>query len=464
MKEGKYNLLKALSWYTIGNVIVKAVNFLTLRLFTGLLTTSDYGVFGIYQSYLGIFEMVILFGTVHTIKMVKYDEKVDYEKYVSSIINIPILGSIILLLITSVVAVFHQTIFDLSFTIWYAIFFSACFQAIANIIVGKMILDGEYKKYIVYSLVNTILNLGISIFLCYTLFRAENTYWARIIGTLVANVISCLYVCCVNRIQRPNYTYIKNGIKMGFPLLIHSVATQVLVQTDKIAISQLSSYESVGLYTAAASIAVIPMTILSSIENSWSPWFFECLSTSKYHEIKKKNTWIVLLFALGLALFILGCPEIVMIMTHISYWDSVNVLIPLAIAAFAELIYIIPLNLELYYKKSKSIWIYTTIAVVCNIVLDIVFIRLFGYIMAAYVTCFSRFLLFVLHYIRAKKIDSNNLFDIRVVIVSIIVLVLMDRFTIVFMEYRITRWTIIFVVIIVASIVLYINHKKKKVV
>lgn len=60
MGLGNYNLTKALSWYTIGSILIKSINFFTLRIFTTLMSTSDYGVFGVYQSYLSISEMVIL--------------------------------------------------------------------------------------------------------------------------------------------------------------------------------------------------------------------------------------------------------------------------------------------------------------------------------------------------------------------------------------------------------------------
>ena len=57
MSKKKYNLFKALSWYTIGSILIKSINFLSLRLFTDLIDTSAYGKFGVYQSYSTIFEM-----------------------------------------------------------------------------------------------------------------------------------------------------------------------------------------------------------------------------------------------------------------------------------------------------------------------------------------------------------------------------------------------------------------------
>lgn len=431
MSNNKYNLAKALSWYTIGTVLIKSINFLTLKLFTSLISTADFGVFGVFQSYLGIFEIIILLGTAHTIKMVKYDTEIDYERYVGSVVMIPIIGMVIMLSVAQICSMFTQSVADMSISLWRATFITAGFLAIASIISSKLILEGRYKIYMGYSLLNTVINISISLFLCYTVFKEHDTYWARVYGGIVSSVVSCIYLLFFADLKLPCIEYIKKGIIIGIPLLVHAIATQVLVQSDKIIISQLASYSSVGIYTVASNIVVIPNTLLSSIENSWSPFFFQGLSEKKYSELIDKNNKIIIGFALILCLFILAVPEIVMIISNRDYWDAVYVLIPLTIASFAELIYLIPLNLEMYYKKNQAIWIYTVSIMIFNIVFDILFIKLFGYLAGAYVTCVSRFGLFVLHYIRAKRIDNNDVLCRLTVIMCIIGLIVCSVITIV---------------------------------
>ena len=109
--EKQYSLKSALFWYTFGTFLIKAVSFLTLRLFTDLLSTIDYGIYGVFQSYLGIFEILILLGTSHTIKMVKYNPDIDYNKYVSSVSFIPVLGTILLLCLARILFFFTDIYF-----------------------------------------------------------------------------------------------------------------------------------------------------------------------------------------------------------------------------------------------------------------------------------------------------------------------------------------------------------------
>lgn len=460
MSGKKYNLVKALSWYTIGSVLIKSINFLTLRLFTDLISTSAYGIFGVYQSYLTIFEMLILVGTSHSIKMVKYDEDMDYEAYVSSVIYIPIFGTIILIFASQIIFLFADAIADLSNGMWTALFITAGAASVINIVNSKLILEGNYKLFIISSLINTILNIGISLALCYKVYDSENAYWARIFGGLFAGIVNSAFLVFFIKLRKPRVDYIKKGILYGLPLLVHSIATQILVQSDKIIISQLSSYSAVGIYTAATNIVVIPMTLLSSVEHSWAPWYYESLSKQQYSSIKKKNTTIVSLFAVGTIVFVLVCPEIVRVMTNKDYWDSLYVLVPLTIATFAELIYIIPLNLELYYKKNNVIWVYTLSIVIFNIVFDILFIKLFGYLAGAYVTCVSRFLLFVMHYIRAKRIDNNDTVDLKYIGFSFAGLALANVIAVSFTNIWQMRWAIA-ALICATAIVLFIRFKNK---
>ena len=48
-------------------------------------------------------------------------------------------------------------------------------------------------------------------------------------------------------------------------------------------------------------------------------------------------------------------PDLIKIMLNKEYWEALYVLLPLSMAVFTELIYLTPLNLELYYKKSNML-------------------------------------------------------------------------------------------------------------
>jgi len=261
--------------------------------------------------------------------------------------------------------------------------------------------------------------------------------------------------------EKPVFKYIKMGIQLGIPLLVHAIATQILIQSDKIIIGKMVSISAVGIYSAAVNVVSIPNTLLNSIENSWSPWFLHNISVSNYKSIEDKNNKIISLFFIFIIIFMLVSPDLIKIMLNKEYWEALYVLLPLSMAVFTELIYLIPLNLELYYKKSNMLWLYTSLSVVFNIVLDILCIKYFGYLAGAYVTCASRFFLFVLHYLRAKHIDANDVVNIKLVLLYLAALFFVNILCLVLINLWYFRWSLILLLIIVCVSYVIRNYNLK---
>lgn len=456
----QYNFFKAFSWYTLGSLLIKAISFVTLPLFTKLLSTADFGVYGLYLSYLGLCEMTVLVGAVHSMRVIKYDESYDFDRYVSSIIVLPVIGAALLTLILQVYFVFFSELGALNKSVWMAICFTSGISAIANILSSKLVLEGEYKKYVLYSLTNTSLNVVLSIVFCYTIFNNGDAYWARIYGAVVGFSIGGVLLLFLCNLKRPLRKYVKQGVIIGCPLLLHAIGTQILVQTDKIIIAEMETFSAVGIYSVATTLAAIPMVVLSSLENSWAPWFLTKLAEKNYAEIRQKNNFCIRMFAIGIFIFVLMSPDFVYWFTVETYWDAMFALMPLSIAVFAEFIYIIPLNVEMFYVKTSQIWIYTVAVIIVNIVFDIIMLNYYGYLAAAYVTCAVRVLLFGMHYRYVLTLDDNEVFDKNIIFCSIGLLILGNFIGGYFRDSSIIRWGIISVIGI--SITLYYRDRVSK--
>ena len=101
-------------------------------------------------------------------------------------------------------------------------------------------------------------------------------------------------------------------------------------------------------------------------------------------------------------------PEIIKLFTNKDYWDSTYCLVPLSISVFGEMLYCLPANIEYFNKKTTFIMWGTISATIINIILDIGFVYIFGYVGAAYATSLSKLLLFAFHYSYLQLQQSNN--------------------------------------------------------
>ena len=59
--------------YTVGNILIKGIGFLTIPLYTRLMTTGDYGIYNTYIAYVGIVTFFVCLGLDPTLKNPEQD-------------------------------------------------------------------------------------------------------------------------------------------------------------------------------------------------------------------------------------------------------------------------------------------------------------------------------------------------------------------------------------------------------
>ncbi len=449
MKDRKYNILKAASWYTIGNMMIKGVNFFVLPIFTNLMSTHEYGIYSVYLSYLAIFETIILLGLSSTISVAKYAKEVDFESYMSTILVIPIGLTTICMLAINILLSFYGTILSMNVALWNCLFISSAAGAICGIIGARLVIDGKYMLYMAYSGIHTIGNVLISLFLCSAIYRTQNIHLARVYGSTISVVIGMVFLLITTKarisIQNVNVRY---ALVWGVPLLFHTVATVVLTQSDRILIRYLDSYSSAGIYAVATTILSIPLVLQQSINQAWTPWFYGKLDEKDYKEIKWLNNRYIVLYGVIIACFMLLAPDVVHLFTENSYWPCIYSLVPLAISGFAEHMYSIPVSVEYYNKRTTYIMTATLTTVVLNILLDVIFIKFLGYHGAAYATALSKVILFGMHLSFSKKLDDNSMFSGRLVIVCFALLICLNISIVTTVEFALVRYMILVSVLI----------------
>ena len=410
----RYNPISASLFYTAGNMLIKAIPFLTLPIFTRLLTTEDFGLYNTYLSYETILTIVLGFGFVSTIRMAKVQFKDKIENYVSSIFGLQTILAIAVDAIVFCILAFLVPNFWMSKTLIIILLVNCLSTQIYNIGTAKYAINGEVAKNLIASLVLTFINVGSSILLCLFVFSNE-TYLGRIVGTCFGAIVVAIIIL-VFQFKKSfcwhNKEYWLFGLRMGAPLIVHSLSLVILSQSDKIMIQSLIGSSEAGIYGLAVTLAGIVTVIVSSVDNAWAPWFYDNLEKRNYSHITRCNNYMVAAFTALVIGVLLVSPELIKIVSERSYWDSVFSFPPLVVSVLFSFFYLIPVNFEYFHKKTVFIAISTAITATINIALNFVLIRFFGYIGAAYATCASNILLFLMHWIRARNIDKVQIVSI----------------------------------------------------
>ena len=108
-------------------------------------------------------------------------------------------------------------------------------------------------------------------------------------------------------------------------------------------------------------------------------------------------------------------PEIVKFISPSGYWEGISIVIWIVFSSFLSFMYILYVNLEYYEKKTFLIPVGTVMAAAINIILNVCFLKKYGYEFAAISTVLSYFALVVFHmcivvFVLRKKIIHSGLF------------------------------------------------------
>jgi O-antigen/teichoic acid export membrane protein len=201
----------------------------------------------------------------------------------------------------------------------------------------------------------------------------------------------------------------KNLMKYCFPLVIMGLAgisNQVL---DKLIFPVVfpdgdTAYEQLGIYGACFKIAVIMVMFTQAFRYAFDPYIFE---KSKDKDAKQSYAVATKYFIiLGLLVFlgvICYLDDILKYFVAPEYWDGLPIV---PIVLMGELFFAVYYNLSIWYKlMDKTHWgmIFSVIGFVIIILLNIIYIPVYGYIACAWAAFAGNLAMMLLSYFIGQK-------------------------------------------------------------
>lgn len=437
-KMGKL-AVKAGVWNTIGNIALKGCAFLSLPIFTHLMSTSDFGIYNAYIAYEQIFTAIFGLGFYGTIKNAKIDFKEKFDKYLSSIVTFSVLIFCLFLVIANLCYPVYSNLLGFSQFVTNCLFFQSFGTYLLYFYGVKLNAEFQYRSFLIISSVNTFGNMALSTILIIFVFPNER-YIGRILGSALPLIGIGLFLCLIiwkrGKIACKK-EYWKYALTIGLPLLPHVISQSLLSQVDRIMIRDIVGASEAGIYGYIYTICTILYIVGNSMENAWSPWVFYTLDSGDKGKIKRAGKDYVTAFAFLTIGFFCVIPEITRIMAGQEYWEGICLIIPLTFGNYFVFLYGLPVNIEYYYKKTGFISLGTVLAAGLNAILNYFGIIIFGYQAAAYTTFFSYGMLFLFHWLIAKKYGVKDIYDLRlllsrtaIVLVTGMIILLTDVFKI----------------------------------
>lgn len=454
--------IKASFWYTICSFLQKGISFFIVPIYTRALTTEEYGVYGVFQSWreiLMIFATLNLYSGVFTKAMVDLPE--DRDNYTSSMQS---LSTLITVCLFAVVLLFRYIIPDYSFLsedvlivmfVYFVFYPSFLFWSV------RQKVEYRYQPIIIVTLITTI---AIPILSIYLLFSTNYREKSIIYGNLIINIAVGAFFYILNyskSLVMYNKEYWKQALKFNIPLIPHYLSLIILGHSSKIIIDNLCGSGDAGLYNLALQASMVMSIIMSSINGSYVPWMYDSLKKHSYSSINNTSMILIDLFGLLSICAILVSPEAVFFLGSNKYFRAIWAIPPVVLGSFYSFCFGLLSSVEFYYSETKYITITSLVGGIANICISLILIPIFGFTAAGYSTAISYFIVTVIHFIFYKKICHKKEvnepiiaakpFFFRIIIITCITIILTSLY-----EKALIRY----LVVLLLATVTIVRYKK----
>ncbi len=442
--------------YTIGNVLIKGINFLTLPIFSRLLSPEEFGVYNIFVSYDAIMFVIMGMALHVSIQSANLEFRGQINRYTSSI-SLIYVGNLALFL--GIVALFHRqlsNLLDLPPVAVVLLVLCSSSNAIITLYNVRVSLDYAYKKYLLVSGCTSLLNVGISLGLILTVFREQQAL-GRMVGSVIpVCVIALVILFSFFRKERPRYNreYWRFGIKYSLPIIPHGISQVLLAQFGRVMIREMEGDGPAGIYSLAGNIKLVLTIINDSIATAWNTWFYTRMDEGDTQAIRKRSVQLMgLFFILTVGLMALS-PELIWILGGKEYELAKFVAIPMVLEAFILFLYNIIVPSEYYSKKTGFIMAGTMVAAVISIGLNYVFIQRYGFLAVGYTTLFAYVCYLVLHIVISRKLVRFFVLPLKWIGIACLALAALAAWNLWMVNSLLLRWGMCAVVVIPVALVL----------
>lgn len=450
--------VKVSTSYAVCSVLQKCLSFITLPLFTRLLTQEQYGQYTIYTSWSGMLSIVLTlnlaYGSFST-AMVKFEDRRD--EYISSVQGICLLLSAVFLVIYLPFSKMWNQLFELPTPLILVMMLDILGSTAILLWSGKKRFEYQYKSVVFQTLLYAVLAPCVALIL---VLNTEEKGYARIAGYAATAILIGGYLFILNAYRGKklfNREFWNYAFRFNLPLLAYYASQTVFNQSDRIMISHMCGTDKAAVYGVAHNLALILTFVLNAINNSYVPWAYGKIKAGQGKDNQKIASGIAVLMSILLLAIIWFAPEIILIMAGKQYLEAVWVVAPVAMSLLLLFYAQLFINVEFYYEEKKQLVFASIGAAVVNIILNYALILQFGYVAAGYTTLFSYIVFAVSNCLAMKKILKargleDSLYSYRQLILIAIVFAAAGFLGVALYQFLLVRMLAAVAVLVVAVI------------
>lgn len=412
---------------SIGNICTKLITFLLLPLYTGVLSTAEYGTVDLLNTLISLLVPIITFQVEQAVfrDLIEVRENQKEQKNIisSSIVSV-ILQCIVFVFFYFIITEFVNNNYRIYLMInIIAYIFASLFLQMARGL-------GNNKQYAIGSFISASSTIFFNvIFLVVFKFKVEG----MLLGTFLGQIISAIYLMFVLKLYKLfSVRYISKKVvlklwKYSLPLVPNAISWWVFSASNRVITTSILGVSENGILAAALKFSSIYITLYNIFNISWTESISVCVNDKDFSNYFNKMFNILMKFFTSLGIGIIVCvPFVFPIMINEKYSSGYG-LVPLSI--LASLFNVVVGLISVIYiakKNTKAIANTSIVSAILNIVINVALIKFAGLYAAVIATFVAFFTMSVyrLYDIRKKyfKITVGKSLIIKTIIVLLIIL------------------------------------------
>lgn len=399
------------SWLIFGRIAQMIISFFVGILTARFLGPSNYGLIGYAGAYTAFFMAFCTLG-INSILVKEFVLRPDDEGEIigtTLILRVisSFLSSILIIIIVSIVDIGEKTtlyvvalcsigtvfhVFEV-FNYWFQAKLQSKVTAIVSLI-----------AYMVTAIYKVIL-----------IVTGKSVYWFAFATSVdyicIAILLLIAYFKFGGKKLRFSFSCAKDLLKQSYHFILSSLMVSIYGQTDKLMLKQMISETEVGYYSTAAAICSMWCFVLTAIIDSFYPSIIEASEKDEQLFKKRNKQLYAMIFYISVfvsIMFFIFSPLIIKILYGNEYLPAVN---PLRIVTwYTAFSYLgVARNAWIVCKKRQRYLKYLyALAAVANIILNLIFIPLFGASGAAIASLISEALVSVILPFSIKDLRENS--------------------------------------------------------
>lgn len=393
----------------ISNVILKAMNFFLMPLYTKYLTTEMLGIADTITSFTGLLLPICVMGLDSAFAAFYYDnEEKQAEKVFNTIFFVLVAAGCVPILLCG----FSQQISEILFEsdTYSVIVILALLSVSINVLVVPFALNLRMKnKMLMYGIVNMITSFCMLLLNILFVAVLELGTSSLILSTVLAHLIQLILFIAVNKqgifICYFDIPLLKRLLCFAIPLIPGVILSWVLSLSDRYILLHFRGAHEVGLYGVGTRLLTVLNIFISSVTMAYTTFAYGSKneSNAKDKYVKVFDLMVLILGGICFTLALFG-KEIVAFMTAPGYHSAYIIVRDLM---FAQLFYGITTIVSygmLFEKKSVYVLFSNFLGAAVNIILNLQFVPEYGIAAAAFTTLAGYMLTFLFSYLFSQKL------------------------------------------------------------